>query len=130
MWWLIGLAGRGETLLYMTMFLLFGWRTMTNGHGLLFVLWIFPPRALGYRSAQAAESGVCVSLRRSPNPASAPRAWSRMMPRVSIVVFVAAEVQRQARYRTPSRVSLTRCSRRRGDGNRQDIPRGATASPG
>ncbi len=38
MWWLIGLAGIGALLVYMSMFLVFGWRTMSNGHGLLFCL--------------------------------------------------------------------------------------------
>ena len=38
MWWLIGIGGILGVLLYVTVFLLFGWRTMSNGHGLLFVL--------------------------------------------------------------------------------------------
>ena len=38
MWWLIGLAAIGALLWYVTMFLLFGWRTIGNGHGLLSLL--------------------------------------------------------------------------------------------
>ena len=65
MWWLIGIAGIGAALLYVTMFLVFGWRTISNGHGLLFVLGFFLPAALGCRSAQITESGVLVSFGRS-----------------------------------------------------------------
>ena len=43
MWWLIGLAAIGALLWYVTMFLLFGWRTIGNGHGLLFVLGLLLP---------------------------------------------------------------------------------------
>ena len=43
MWWLIGFAGIGALLVYMSLFLVFGWRTMGNGHGLLFVLGFFLP---------------------------------------------------------------------------------------
>ena len=43
MWWLIGIAGIGAVLLYATMLLLFGWRTISNGHGLLFVLGFILP---------------------------------------------------------------------------------------
>ena len=43
MWWLIGIAGIGALLCYVTMFLLFGWRAIGNGHGLLFILGLFLP---------------------------------------------------------------------------------------
>ena len=43
MWRLIGLAGIGVALLYVTMFVVFGWRTISNGHSLLFVLGFFLP---------------------------------------------------------------------------------------
>ncbi len=43
MWWLIGIAGIGALLSYMAMFLVFGWATVSNGHGLLFVLGFFLP---------------------------------------------------------------------------------------
>ena len=43
MWWLIGIGGIFALLTYITMFLVFGWRTISNGHGLLFVLGFFLP---------------------------------------------------------------------------------------
>ncbi len=43
MWWLVGIAGVGAVLLYLSMLLVFGWRTIGHGHGLLFVLGFFLP---------------------------------------------------------------------------------------
>ena len=43
MWWLIGLGGILALLVYMSLLLLFGWRTIGNGHRLLFVLGFFLP---------------------------------------------------------------------------------------
>ena len=43
MWWLIGIGGILAFLVYMSLLLLFGWRTISNGHGLLFVLGFFLP---------------------------------------------------------------------------------------
>ena len=37
MLWLAGIGGVLGVFLYLSMFVLFGWRTVSNGHGLLFV---------------------------------------------------------------------------------------------